>query len=347
MTRSNVSSSAPEQTFSESPEKRAYSEPGSTAPGTRRPPLIVLAGPTGVGKTDLSLRLSARLRTDIINADSMQVYRYLDIGTAKPTPEQRAMAAHHLWDVVSPDQDFDAARYARLARATVDALYTVGKIPLLVGGTGLYLKALEKGLCPGPPSDLRVRQELRNELTEHGPARLHRLLRDCDPESAEKLHPNDRQRVLRALEVFRLSGIPLSRWQSHHRFRQSRYAAIKIFLDRDRTELYDRIDARVRIMINQGFLDEVRSLLARGFGPELKSMQSLGYRHMCRYLKGERSWTETIEDIQRDTRRYAKRQFTWFRADPDYHWLHADDENGIWSYIKTRQVEDSHTSFTL
>lgn len=325
MPKSNGSSNGPDRPPAVPPQ-----------PAGRRPPIVVLTGPTGVGKTDLSLLLAERLGTDLINADSMQVYRYLDIGTAKPSREQRARVPHHLWDLVAPDEAFDAARYLRLARATVDALHGIGRIPILVGGTGLYLKILEQGLCPAPPSDPAVHRDLLEQLARFGSPALHQRLAALDPELAATLHPNDQQRIVRALEVCLVGGVPLSALQARHRFREARYPTIKIVLDRPRDQLHARIDRRVQEMIAAGFLEEVQSLLARGYGPELKPMQALGYRHLCRYLEGSRAWPETIADLQRATRRYAKRQRTWFRADPAYRWFDADDHNGVWDHLSRR-----------
>lgn len=286
-------------------------------------PVILLAGPTGVGKTDLSLDMAATLETEIINADSMQVYRYMDIGSAKPSAEEQARIPHHLIDVVDPDESFDAARYLSLARPIVDALHRQGKIPLVVGGTGLYMKALEKGICPGAPGDDRVREALLREVAERGLADLHDELRRVDPASGRRIHINDRQRIVRALEVYRLTGRPLSEWQEQHSFQHSAYGTVKIFLHREREDIYDRIDRRVYAMMEQGFLDEVQGLLDRGYGPHLKPMQSLGYKQLVRRLLGEITIEEAIYQIQRETRHYAKRQMTWFRGDPEFQWIDA------------------------
>lgn len=299
-----------------------------------RPPVIILAGPTAVGKTALSLALATELQTDIVNADSMQVYRFMDIGTAKPSPEERARVPHHLIDVVNPDEDFDAARYLEYARPVVNACHGRGKIPLVVGGTGLYLKVLTRGICPGPPSDPAVRRALQDELESRGLEALHRRLLQVDPELGRRLHPHDRQRILRALEVFCASGTPLSQWQSRHRFRDTLYPSVKIALHRDREDLHRRIQRRVLQMMEQGFLQEVKDLLAQGYGPELKPMQSLGYRHLIRFLEGTVTLERAVEEIQRDTRRYAKRQFTWFRNDPEFRWFHPEDHPAVLRHVR-------------
>ena len=289
-------------------------------------PVILLAGPTGVGKTELSLKLAERLGTEVVNADSMQVYRYMDIGTAKPSREERDRVRHHLLDIVDPDEAFDAARYLEFASPVVEALHQQQKIPLVVGGTGLYMKVLTRGICPGAPADREVRERLMIEEQGRGLGQLHEELSRVDPLLGDKIHPNDRQRILRALEVYRISGTPLSHWQKQHRFEKTRYRTIKIFLCRDREELYARINQRVLDMMDMGFLDEVQRLLEMGYGPELKAMQSLGYKQLSEHLSDKSSLETAVYQIQRETRRYAKRQMTWFRGDPEFHWINARRE---------------------
>jgi tRNA dimethylallyltransferase len=301
---------------------------------TQRLPVILLAGPTGVGKTELALRLAERFRTEIVNADSMQVYRYMDIGTAKPTREERARVPHHLLDLVFPDENFDAGTFLRQAQPIIEALHSLGKVPLVVGGTGLYLKVLSHGICEVVPADAGVREGLQNQMRELGLPYLYRELQRVDPVMAARMQPGDRQRILRALEVHLVTGTPLSVWQAGHGFRRSLYRTIKVFVSRSREDLYSRINQRAQAMMAQGFLDEVRALLERGYGPDLKSMQSLGYRQLVAHLRGECSLDEAVELIQRDTRRYAKRQLTWFRADSQYLWLPADDEELVFQYLE-------------
>jgi tRNA dimethylallyltransferase len=300
-------------------------------------PIILLSGPTAVGKTELALEIAQRLGTEIVNADSMQVYRHMHIGTAKPTAEQRARVRHHLLDVADPDETFDAARYAELARPVIETLQGQGMIPLIVGGTGLYLKILTTGICPGAPGNHEIKQQLKLELAELGLPKLHEELLRVDPEAGRRIHPHDRQRIVRALEVYRLTGSPLSLRQSQHRFNERIYPSIKIFLYRDRNVLYERINRRVLQMLDEGLLEEVRRLLARGCGPELKPMQSLGYKQMVAHLRGVLSWDAAVSATQRATRHYAKRQLTWFRGDPEFRWFHADDRQGIWEWIQKSQ----------
>ncbi len=301
-------------------------------------PIILLAGPTGVGKTALSLELARRLRTDIVNADSMQVYRYLDIGTAKPTAEERRLVRHHLLDVVDPDQSFDAGRYLELAQPVIEVLHRREKVPIVVGGTGLYMKVLLRGICPGAPDDPQLRRQLMAEERQHGLSRLHEELQRVDPVLAGKIHGNDRQRILRALEVYRLTGRPLSFWHAQHRFARKRYPAVKIFLQRSRESLYQRIDERVHSMLAHGFVEEVRGLLEQGYHPGLKPMQSLGYRQLVQYLQGACDLPTAIREIQRDTRRYAKRQLTWFRGDAEFCWWDATRKPAVIDHV-LRQVD--------
>ncbi len=300
-------------------------------------PILLLSGPTAVGKTELALEIALRLGSEIVNADSMQVYRHMDIGTAKPGAKERALVPHHLLDVADPDESFDAARYAELARPVIENLLGRGRIPLIVGGTGLYLKILTKGICSGAPGDQEVKKQLIREMEEQGLPKLHEELLRIDPEAAGRIHPHDRQRIVRALEVFRLTGSPLSLRQAQHRFSEQIYRSIKIFLYRDRNVLYERINRRVLQMIDEGLLEEVRRLMEKGYGPELKPMQSLGYRQMAAYLRGELTWDSAVSEMQRATRQYAKRQLTWFRADPEFRWFNAEDRQGIREWIHDNQ----------
>jgi tRNA dimethylallyltransferase len=306
----------------------------SNAPEKERGlPVILLAGPTASGKTSLAIRLARSLATEIVNGDSMQVYRYMDIGTAKPTDAERREVPHHILDVADPDEPFDAARYLEVATPVISALHDRGKIPIVVGGTGLYMKVLTRGICSGPTSDPATKEDLVRDESSKGLAWLHSELARVDPEAGSRIHPHDRQRIFRALEVFRLTGVPLSLHQKQHRFEQSIFPTIKLSIFRDREELYDRINRRVERMLEEGLKGEVQRLLDMGYGPELKPMQSLGYRQMAEHLLGDLSLDRALYLIQRETRRYAKRQLTWFRADPEFHWFHAGDFEGILSWV--------------
>jgi len=305
-------------------------------------PLVLLAGPTAVGKTSLSIELCARIPAEIINADSMQVYRRMEIGTAKPTNEQRRIVPHHLIDVVDPDEPFDAARYLYFAGPVIEAIRRRGKLPLVVGGTGLYMKVLTLGLCPSPPSDPEVKRRLIADGKSKGLGQLYCDLLRIDPESAARIHPNDRQRIIRALEVYYLGAVPLSTLQKGHGFKEQLLPTIKIFVNREREVLYGRINRRVDRMLESGLKDEVQGLLAMGYPAELKSMQSLGYRQMAAHIAGAISIDEAASQIKRDTRHYAKRQTTWFRGDREFRSFDPDDIEGIYDYIR-RAIEELRT----
>jgi tRNA dimethylallyltransferase len=296
-----------------------------TAPDHPKPRLICIVGPTGIGKTGMALELAGRWGGEIISADSMQVYRHMDIGTAKPTPQERARIPHHLLDVVDPDEPFDVSRYIGLAHGVIDSLQRQGKSVFVVGGTGLYIRALLGGLIDGPGSDEVLRRELRQEMNNRGKAYLYERLRTRDPRAADRIDPHDGVRMIRALEVLELTGRSIVEHQQEHRFRDAPYAALRIGLRLDRGRLNDRIDRRAERMIADGLADEVRRLLDRGWGESLKSMQSLGYRHMTDCLAGRQSLEQAVDLIKRDTRRYAKRQMTWFAADREVGWLDPGD----------------------
>ncbi len=288
-----------------------------------KPRVAALVGATAVGKTAVALALAAGLGAEIVNADSLQVYRELDIGTAKPSLEERARAPHHLIDVADPPEMYDAARFCREGRAVLEGLRRRGVPPLVVGGTGLYLKALLSGLfAEGEPAP-EVRERVRQELASLGLAALYARLTHLDPATAARLHPHDTYRIVRALEVMAATGRPLSELISAHRFQDTPYEVLKLGLEIDREELYRRIELRVEVMLEQGWLDEVEGLLTR-YPPTLKPLQALGYRHLINYLTGRWSWEEALTLLTRDTRRYAKRQFTWFGSDPAVRWFHPD-----------------------
>ncbi|MEW6672054.1 MAG: tRNA (adenosine(37)-N6)-dimethylallyltransferase MiaA [Thermodesulfobacteriota bacterium] len=303
-------------------------------PDKSKPKVIVICGPTGSGKTTAAIELAVRFNGQIISADSMQIYRFMDIGTAKPTPSEQQQVRHYLIDVATPDEPFNAARYADMARDRIGKLHTEGIVPFVTGGTGLYIKALLKGLFQADPVDPALRRRLKKDAAVNGAAELHRRLAACDPESARRIHPNDTYRILRALEIHELTGQSISRFQSGHGFSERPYSVLKIGLDRDRIALYERINARVDHMIAAGLLQEVKSLLARGYAPGLKSMQSIGYRHMVDFIQGRRSWPETLSTFKRDTRRYAKRQLTWFKADGEVNWVAAENTTDMARLIK-------------
>ena len=288
------------------------------------PKIVVIVGPTGSGKTGFAIGLARRFNGEIVGADSMQIYRCMDIGTAKPTPAEQAAAPHHMIDIVDPDQDFDAATYAKMATDIIFQIISRGRTAFVVGGTGFYIKALIHGLFEEGPSDPAVRRRLRQQVESEGAAALARRLQKIDYAAAEKIHPNDTYRIIRALEVFEVTGEPLTVFQQRHGFREQRFNTLELGLTWPRPVLYDRINQRVEVMMAQGFLDEVRQLLASGYGMDLKSMQSLGYRHLAAVIKGDLRLADAVTTLKRDHRRYAKRQLTWFGARQSVHWLTPD-----------------------
>ena len=292
-----------------------------------RPRVIVLCGPTGVGKTRLAIALAEEFGGQIVGADSMQVYRYMDIGTAKPTPAEQARVPHHMIDVADPDESFSAGRYARMARPILMDLNEQGVLPVLAGGTGLYIKACLHGLFRKHSADNAVLERLEREANDQGAAVLHQRLAVCDPDAAERIHFNDRFRIVRALEVFESTGLPASGHRQAHGFAEDPFDTLKLCLYLDRKTLYERINRRVDLMLADGFENEVAGLLARGYAPDLKAMQSIGYRHMTAWLAGDVSRETAVETMKKDTRRYAKRQETWFKADPDMVWI--DQKEGL------------------
>jgi len=293
-------------------------------------PILVLIGPTAIGKTELSLKLAETFNCEIISMDSMQVYRYMDIGTAKIKVEERRAIPHHLLDIRDPDEQYDAVCFARDCLQTINEIHNRLKIPLITGGTGLYLRSLKEGFFTGAPNDPDIRAMLQARLENDGVGTLHEELFLCDCNSAKIIHPNDTSRILRALEVFLSTGVPLST----HQEQQTRVAPVftnmlTLGLTCDRAELYERINLRSAAMLKSGLEEEVGDLLGRGYSPELKSMQSIGYRHMVQRIAGRWSAEELITYLARDTRRYAKRQYTWFNRDPSIRWFNRDDNASI------------------
>ena len=296
--------------------------------------VIIITGPTASGKTSIAVEMAREFDGEIINADSMQVYRYMDIGTAKPAIGERRGIAHHLIDVANPDDEFNAARYRELAIPAIREITDRNKKCFIVGGTGLYIKTLLGGLMECPPSDPDVRGDLINECNEKGAHFLHERLRLLDPESARLIHPNDRTRVIRALEIISLADRPRSSIMMEHRFSERPFLTLKICLNPARDSLYERINNRSTHMVESGLVDETRGLLERGYNMMLRSMKSLGYRHAVSFLMKECGIDDMIADLKQDTRRYAKRQLTWFRADPEMVWVDPEDAGLIKLKIK-------------
>jgi tRNA dimethylallyltransferase len=292
-----------------------------------KPPVVVLCGATATGKTALAMEVAERFAGEIVSADSRQVYRWLDIGTAKAGADERRRVPHHLLDVVDPDEDFTAADFARLGRQAIDRIHRRGRLPLLVGGTGLYLRTLTEGLVAAPAGDPSLRSALHQQEVCDGPGSLHRRLRQTDPVLAERLAAGDLVRIVRALEVHALTGRRLSDLQAAHAFAERPYRLLKIGLALPRDELYRRIDARVWEMLEMGLGEEVAGLLRRGFWSGLKAMRTIGYREWIAHLQEGGDIGKVVALIQRNTRHYAKRQGTWFRQDPEIIWVDSSRES--------------------
>lgn len=301
--------------------------------------IILLLGPTGVGKTDVAIELARLLKTEIISADSMQIYKGMDIGTGKASPEQLSAVKHHMIDIIEPGDTFSAGRYIEAVKPIIERLHAKGKIPLITGGTGLYVKAMTRGLFEGPSAD----DVLRESLKAQDVLILHERLKSKDPDAAGRIKPNDKRRIIRALEVIEKSGVSMTRMQSTKTL-PLKYDYIKIALTRERKELYGMIDRRVDDMMDRGLISEVKSVLRRG--PGVTAMQAIGYKEMAAHLNGECGIDEAVRIIKRNTRRYAKRQFTWFNAEPDMNWIELTGIEGpskavelIRPLLKARGIE--------
>jgi tRNA dimethylallyltransferase len=286
--------------------------------------IIIICGPTAVGKTRAGIELAERAGGEIVSADSQQVWRGFDVGTAKPTPSELARVPHHLLDCVDPAEHFDAARFVAFAERAISEIAARGKVPLVVGGTGLYLRMLVRGICGAPPRDPDVRRAIEAEVAERGVSAAHARLAELDSATAAKVAPNDRARIVRALEIFELTGIPASELRLQHGFGEQRYEALWIGLAIERAELYRRIDERVDRMIAAGLPEEVAALRKR-HGDGVQPFSAVGYREILAYLRGEGTLEDAVRLIKRNSRRYAKRQLTWFRAEPELRWFSPEE----------------------
>ncbi len=295
--------------------------------------IVTICGPTASGKSKAALELAERFNGEIINADSMQVYRGMDIGTAKPTAKERARVAHHLIDIVDPGDEYTAARFRVDATRAIEDITSRGKLPFITGGTGLYIKALTMGLAPGPGEDKTIRERLTKEAATGGAGALFEKLKSTDPVSATRIHPNNLVRVIRALEVFYLTGRPLSEIQAGHSFNESPFDTLMIGLKLDRETLYERINNRTEQMIEAGLVEEVRNLLDQGYSKDLKPMLGLGYKEVSAHLLGGANLSEAISDIKKHTRNYGKRQMTWFNS-MDILWFSPADISGMITAIE-------------
>jgi tRNA dimethylallyltransferase len=289
-----------------------------------RPRILCLVGPTASGKSALALELADRFAGEIVSADSRQVYRRLDIGTAKPSPAERVRVAHHCLDLVEPGAPFDVARFRDAAGAAIADILARGRTAVVAGGTGLYVRVLLHGLCPAPPVSPVLRTALRRLLAVRGAPALHRTLAALDPESAARLEPRDGVRIVRALEVGVVSGVPLSRWQAEHGFAERPYEALVVGLERPTAELDARIAARARAMVDAGFLDEVRRLHEEGLAADAPGLCAVGYAELRGCLEGRADLESAVAAMVLATRRFAKRQRTWFRREPDVLWRHPE-----------------------
>lgn len=285
-------------------------------------PLIILAGPTAVGKTQASIGLAGAIGGEIISADSMQVYKYMDIGSAKIRPSEMGGIPHYLIDVLEPDEEFHVVRFQKMAKEAMAKIRSNGHIPILVGGTGFYIQALLYDIdFAENDSDPQYRSELEQFAAEHGSKALHDRLREIDPESADEIHANNRKRVIRAIEYYHLTGEQISVHNKREKAKESPYEFRYFVLNDDRRRLYERIDRRVDQMMENGLTDEVKELKRRGYTREMVSMQGLGYKELLAYLEGEMSLEEAVYTIKRDTRHFAKRQITWFKRERDVIWI--------------------------
>lgn len=291
-----------------------------------KPQLLILTGPTAVGKTHLSILLAKAVGGEIVSADSIQVYRHMDIGSGKIKKEQMQGIRHHLLDVLEPTEEFNVVRFQQLANAAIRDIYAAGKIPILVGGTGFYIQAVLYGIdFTQMEEDTAYRAELEELARTKGPDALHEMLRQADAESAAKIHPNNIRRVIRALEYYHASGEPISEHNRQERSRESPYRFSYFVLTQERQALYEQIDRRVDDMLADGLVQEVERLVEMGCTREMTSMQGLGYQEILQYLEGEVPYEEAVRRIKRDTRHFAKRQLTWFRRERDVIWLDRRD----------------------
>ena len=297
----------------------ASARPARTAVG-------FIVGPTGAGKSALAMEVAERLSCEIVNADSRQFYRGMDLGTAKPSAEDRARVPHHLIDVRKPDEALDAAEFAQLARDAIEGIAARGRNPLVVGGSGLYLRVIRGGIFPGPPASAEIRDRLAKVAAEQGVAHLHQRLRELDPEAANRIGLNDLYRIVRALEVFELTGETISAHQRRHRFADIGYDTLTVGVEVERQKLYAAIDARFDAMVAGGLVNEVRALIDAGYSPDQPPLSTIGYKQIAMYLRGEIALGDAVARARQESRRLAKRQLTWFRREPDVVWL--DPERG-------------------
>ncbi|MEI8015164.1 MAG: tRNA (adenosine(37)-N6)-dimethylallyltransferase MiaA [Nitrospira sp.] len=301
-------------------------------------PVVVIVGPTAVGKSRIAVEVAKAFETEVLTADSRQVYRGMDVGTDKPASDERQAVPHRLIDLVDPDESFNAGLYRRQAIDEIERLYRDCRLPLVVGGTGLYVRTLLKGLCDAPQADPIVREALLQEAEDQGSDRLYARLVDVDPVIAARLHPRDESKVIRALEVYQLSGRRMSEFQQEHGFAERPFATLMIGLNRDRDMLYRRIEGRIDWQLAHGLIEETKRLLAQGYQRDSAAMKGLGYRQVAEHLAGEYDASEMVRRFKRDTRHFSKRQMTWFRKEPGIQWLMIEESESV-PRTTTRVIE--------
>ncbi|MGO5052335.1 tRNA (adenosine(37)-N6)-dimethylallyltransferase MiaA [Lachnospiraceae bacterium LCP25S3_G4] len=311
-------------------------------------PLIILAGPTAVGKTKTSIALAKAVNSEIISADSMQIYKYMDIGSAKITPQEMEGVTHHLIDVLEPSEDFHVVKFQHMAKQAMEEIYSKGKIPMLVGGTGFYIQSVLYDIdFVENQEDTAYRKALEELAMTHGSKYLHELLQTVDSRSANDIHYNNVKRVIRALEFYHLTGNPISNHNEQERQKESPYNACYFVLNDNREHLYQRINERVDLMVEQGLVEEVRHLKGLGYTRDMVSMQGLGYKEILSYLEGELSLEEAIYILKRDTRHFAKRQLTWFKRERNVQWVDKEaynyNEDKILQVLIDKVTERIHT----
>ncbi len=292
-------------------------------------PVVVIVGPTAVGKSRVAVEVAKAFETEVLTADSRQVYRGMDVGTDKPALQERQAVPHRLIDLVDPDEPFNAGLYRRQAVDEIERLYRDCRLPLVVGGTGLYVRTLLKGLCDAPPADPIVRAALRQEAKDHGHDRLYARLVAVDPVAAARLHPRDESKVIRALEVYQLSSRRMSEFQEKHGFAERPFSALVVGLNRHRDALYRRIEERIDWQLAHGLIEETQQLLAQGCQRDSAAMKGLGYRQVAEHLAGEYDAAEMVRRFKRDTRHFSKRQMTWFRKEPGIQWLTIEESESV------------------
>jgi tRNA dimethylallyltransferase len=301
-------------------------------------PVVVIVGPTAVGKSRVAIEVAKVFETDVLTADSRQVYRGMDVGTDKPSLQERQAVSHRLIDLVDPDEPFNAGLYRRQAVDEIERLYRDCRLPLVVGGTGLYVRTLLKGLCDAPQADPIVRAALRQEAKAHGYDCLYARLVDVDPVAAARLHPRDESKVIRALEVHQLSGRRMSEFQEKHGFAERPFSALVVGLNRNRDVLYRRIEERIDWQLAHGLIEETQQLLAQGSQRDSAAMKGLGYRHVAEHLAGEYDIVEMVRRFKRDTRHFSKRQMTWFRKELGIQWLTIEESESV-QHTAARVIE--------